>query len=227
MTTLWAYMTDFFGNPDSWRGTDGIPNRLIEHAYYTGLALALSVALAFPIGLWTGHSGRGGAALTALANAARALPTYGVLVLLVVMMGIGLVPVLIPLVALAIPPILLNTHEGIRAVSPELTDAARGMGMTGWQVLSKAELPVALPFILVGMRTAGVQIVATATIAAAVSFGGVGRLIVDGLARRDFTLVVGGGVLAAVAALTVLVLFAGLRRFLVSPGLRPDSKSGH
>ncbi|AEF40527.1 ABC transporter permease [Hoyosella subflava] len=227
MTTLWFYFTDFLSNPESWRGTDGIPNRMMEHALYTILALVISIALAFPVGLWTGHSGRGGAALTAIANSARALPTYGVLVLLVVMMGIGLVPVLIPLVALAIPPILLNTHEGIRAVSPQLTDAARGMGMTGSQVLLRAELPVALPFILVGMRTAAVQIVATATIAAAVSFGGVGRLIVDGLARRDFTLVVGGGILAAVAALIVLAFFAALRRFLVSPGLRAHAKGGH
>ncbi|MCW4352990.1 ABC transporter permease subunit [Hoyosella sp. YIM 151337] len=227
MTTLWFYLTDFFGDPANWRGTDGIPNRLAQHAYYTVLALVLSVLLAFPLGLAAGHSGRGGTTLTALANAARALPTYGVLVLLVVLMGIGLVPVLIPLVALAVPPILLNTYEGIRAVSPALTDAARGMGMTGWQVLTRAELPTALPFILVGMRTAAVQIVATATIAAAVSFGGVGRLIVDGLARRDFTLVVGGGALAALAALVVLGVFAALRRLLVSPGLRGDTKAGH
>ncbi|GGC56791.1 ABC transporter permease [Hoyosella rhizosphaerae] len=220
MTTLWFYLTDFFANPDSWTGTNGIPNRMFEHFTYTILALIVAIAIAFPLGLWTGHTGRGGFLLSTLANAARALPTYGVLVLLVVTMGMGLVPVLIPLVALAIPPILLNTYEGIRSIDRALPDAARGMGMSGLQVLVKAELPVAMPLILVGMRTAAVQIVATATIAAAVSFGGVGRLIVDGLARRDFTLVVGGGVLAAFAALLILAVFAVLQRVLISDGLR-------
>ena len=139
----------------------------------------LTLLLALPLGLWTGHTGRGGILMTLLANAARALPTYGLLVLLVVLYGIGLVPILVPLVALAVPPVLLNSYEGIRGVDPALTDAARGMGMTRMQVLLRAQLPVALPLILVGMRTAAVQIVATATIAASVSFGGVGRPIVD------------------------------------------------
>jgi osmoprotectant transport system permease protein len=219
MTTLLEYLWQFFSNPESWRGPDGIPNRLEEHFGYSLLALAASVAVALPLGLWTGHTGRGGALVTLLANSARALPTYGLLVLLVVWLGIGLGPVLIPLVALAVPPILLNTYEGIRAVDPRLTDAALGMGMTRKQVLLQAQMPVALPLILVGVRTAAVQIVATATIAAAVSFGGVGRLIIDGLARREYVLVVGGAALAAFCALVMLAVFAVLRRVLVSPGV--------
>lgn len=220
MTTLLHYLGEYFGTSANWTGPGGIPTRLREHFGYTLLALALAFVIAFPLGLWTGHTGRGGAVVTLVANSARALPTYGLLVLLVVLSGIGLVPVLIPLLALAIPPILLNTYEGIRGVDPALTDAARGMGMTRPQVLFRAQLPVALPLILVGTRTAAVQIVATATIAAAVSFGGVGRPIVDGLARNDYTLVVGGAALAAVCSLVVLAVFAALRRLLVSPGLR-------
>ncbi|WP_068163976.1 ABC transporter permease [Rhodococcus phenolicus] len=220
MTTLLHYLSEYFGSAANWTGPGGIPTRIREHVGYTLLALVLAFAVAFPLGLWTGHTGRGGAVVTLVANSARALPTYGLLVLLVVLSGIGLVPVLIPLLALAIPPILLNTYEGIRGVDPALTDAARGMGMTRRQVLLGAQLPVALPLILVGTRTAAVQIVATATIAAAVSFGGVGRPIVDGLARSDYALVVGGAALAALCSLVVLGIFAVLRRVLVSPGLR-------
>lgn len=220
MTTLLHYLTEYFGTAANWSGAGGIPARLLEHFGYTLLALVLAIAVAFPLGLWTGHTGRGGILVTLVANSARALPTYGLLVLLVVLYGIGLVPIMVPLVALAVPPILLNTYEGIRGVDPALTDAARGMGMTRVQMLLRAQLPVALPLILVGMRTGAVQIVATATIAAAVSFGGVGRPIVDGLARSDYTLVVGGAALAAACSIVVLAVFAVVRRVLVSPGLR-------
>ncbi len=223
MTTLWHYLVEYFGDAANWSGPSGIPARLLEHFGYTLLAFLLTVLLAFPLGLWTGHTGRGGVLMTLVANAARALPTYGLLVLLVVLYGIGLVPVLVPLVALAVPPVLLNSYEGIRNVDPALTDAARGMGMTRVQVLLRAQLPVAMPLILVGMRTAAVQIVATATIAASVSFGGVGRPIVDGLARSNYALVVGGAALAAGCSLIVLGIFAVLRRVLVSEGLRSAS----
>ncbi|MBF4480409.1 osmoprotectant transport system permease protein [Rhodococcus rhodochrous J3] len=220
MTTLLHYLAEYFGDAANWSGASGIPTRLAQHFGYTLLAFVISVLLALPIGLWTGHTGRGGVLVSLTANAARALPTYGLLVLLVVLYGIGLVPVMVPLVALAIPPILLNSYEGIRGVDPALTDAARGMGMTSSQILLRAQLPVALPLILVGLRTAAVQIVATATIAAAVSFGGVGRPIVDGLARSDYALVVGGAALAGICSLVILALFAVLGQVLVSPGVR-------
>ncbi|MEU5841345.1 ABC transporter permease [Rhodococcus sp. NPDC047139] len=220
MTTLLHHLAEYFGNAANWSGPSGIPVRLVQHFGYTMLAFTISVVLALPLGLWTGHTGRGGVLVSLMANSARALPTYGLLVLLVVLTGIGLVPVLVPLVALAVPPILLNSYEGIRGVDPALTDAARGMGMTPSQILMRAQLPVALPLVLGGMRTAAVQIVATATIAASVSFGGVGRPIVDGLARSDYALVVGGAVLAAVCSLLVLAIFAALGRLLFSPGVR-------
>jgi osmoprotectant transport system permease protein len=153
-------------------------------------------------------------------NAARSLPTLGLLTLTVVVFGIGLTPVLVPLVALAIPPILVNTYEGIRQVDADLTDAARCMGMTGRQVLAQVELPVALPLILLGLRTSAIQIVSTATIAAYVGLGGLGRFIVDGLERREYDQMAGGAVLAVAFVLLVEAAFVLLARVTVAQGVR-------
>ncbi|MBF9068453.1 ABC transporter permease subunit [Streptacidiphilus sp. NEAU-YB345] len=176
--------------------------------------------IALPIGLITGHTGRGGNALAALATAARALPSFGLLVLLTILMGLGLTPVMVPLVALAVPPILVTTYEAMRGVDPSLVDAAKGMGMPRSRVLWQVELPVALPLILSGIRSAAIQIVSTATIAAYVSFGGLGRYIVDGLAQLRYEKVVGGAALVAALALVTLGVFWALGRVLVSPGVR-------
>ena len=158
--------------------------------------------------------------MSVLAVTARALPTFGVLVLLTVLMGIGFAPVAIPLTALAVPPILLATHVGIRGVDPAVVDAARGVGMRPRQILFQVEIPAALPSILNGLRSATVQIVATATIAAFVSFGGLGRYIADGLSEYDYAQVVGGAVIVALLSIVVLGLFAVIARFAVSPGIR-------
>jgi osmoprotectant transport system permease protein len=120
--------------------------------------------------------------------------------------------VLVALIALAIPPILVNTFEGIRNVDADVVDAAQGVGMTGWQVLRKVEVPIAGPLIVLGLRTAAIQIVSTATIAAYVSLGGLGRFIIDGLARRDYQLVAGGAVLVALLAVVTQIGFALLQR---------------
>ncbi|MFI6579328.1 ABC transporter permease [Nocardiopsis sp. NPDC050513] len=215
----------WFADPAQWSGDAGIPARLGEHVYYSVLALVLSSLVAVPLGLLTGHTGVGGFATTSLANFARALPTIGVLFLVVLFAGIGLVPVVCALVALAVPPILVNTHEGVRGVEPRLRDAALGMGMRGREVLLGLELPVAAPLILIGMRTAAVQVVATATIAAYVGVGGLGRYIVDGQARQDLTMMLGGSVLVVALAVATTLLFAGLRRLLVAPGLRAETAS--
>lgn len=210
----------WFSDPAQWSGPAGIPVRLAEHAGYSALALLLAALVAIPVGLVTGHTGRGGFLTASLANVARALPTIGVLMLVVLAAGIGLVPVMAALVALAVPPVMVNTHEGVRGVDPQLRDAARGMGMRGAQVLLRLELPVALPLILLGLRTAAIQVVSTATIAAYVGIGGLGRFIVDGQARRQFDMVVGGSLLVVVLAVLVTALFFLLRRILVAPGLR-------
>jgi osmoprotectant transport system permease protein len=207
-------------SPAQWSGVDGIPARLGEHLYYSGVALVVAVVIAVPLGLLIGHTNRGGFLVVNSANAARALPTTGVLLLVVTLAGIGFLPVLIPLVALAIPPILVNTYEGIRQVEPELVDASRGVGLRERQVLGSVEIPVALPLILLGVRTAALQIVSTATIAAYVGLGGLGRYIFDGLARQEYQTVIGGAILVVALALLTELLFVGVQRLLVSPGLR-------
>ncbi|WP_017610786.1 ABC transporter permease [Nocardiopsis xinjiangensis] len=216
----------WFADPGQWSGPGGIPARTAEHLRYSLLGLLISAALAVPIGLVTGHTGIGGFATASLANFARALPTIGVLFLIVLLAGIGLVPVVIALVALAVPPILVNTHEGVRQVEPALKDAALGMGMRGHEVLMRLELPVAVPLVINGMRTAAVQVVATATIAAYVGVGGLGRYIVDGQARQDLTMMLGGSLLVVFLAVLTTLLFAGLSRLLVAPGLRSLAAAG-
>ncbi|MFH9662120.1 ABC transporter permease [Streptomyces sp. NPDC017248] len=210
----------FFGDGAHWHGYDGIPTRFAEHVGYSLEALLIAAAIGLPVGLLTGHTGRGGNALALLATAGRALPSFGLLVLMFMWIGIGLLPVMIPLVVLAVPPILVTTYEAIRSVDPSPVDAARGMGMPETRVLFQVEVPVALPLILGGLRTAAIQIVSTATIAAYVSLGGLGRYIIDGLYQRDYEKVVGGATLVAGLALVTLAVFWAAARFTVSPGVR-------
>ena len=218
------YLDLFYSTGANWSGANGIPQRLWEHVQYTLLALAIATAIGLPIGLVTGHTGRGGNALAFVATAARALPSFGLLVLLTLLMGLGLTPVMVPLVALAVPPILVTSYEAVRSVDRSLVDAARGMGMGPARVLFQVELPVALPLILSGMRSAAVQIVSTATIAAYVAFGGLGRYIVDGLYQENYAKVVGGATLVAGLALVTLGLFWLAGRVFVSPGVRRSAR---
>ncbi|MBB6170383.1 osmoprotectant transport system permease protein [Nocardiopsis mwathae] len=214
------WILEWLAQPENWAGPGGIPVRFAEHVGYSALALLLSAAIAVPLGLLTGHTGRGGFLVASLANFARALPTIGVLFLVVLLVGIGLLPVMVALVALAVPPILVNTYEGVRNVDPQLKDAARGMGMRGREVLLRLEVPVALPLILLGLRTSAIQVISTATIAAYVGIGGLGRFIVDGQARQELPMMLGGSLLVVVLALLVTALFGLLGRVLVAPGLR-------
>lgn len=225
MSTFLAFFLHWLTSPAQWSGPDGVPARVSEHLYYTIVALIIAAVLALPVGLYTGHTGRGGFLAASVANFARALPTIGLLVIIVQGMGIGLVPPLIVLVALAVPPVLINTYEGIRGVDAELKDAARGVGMTGREVLFRVELPAAMPLILLGLRTAAIQIVATATVAAYVGLGGLGRFIFDGLSRQDYQALAGGTVFAVLLALAVSLVFMLLRRLLVPRGVRLQEKA--
>jgi osmoprotectant transport system permease protein len=220
LNATWGWLSD----PANWEGAGGIPNRLVEHLDYVVRSLLVAALIALPLGLLIGHTGRGGFAVTTVANAFRALPTLGVVIIVVLTVGLGIWPVLIALTVLAIPSILVNTYEGIRNVDADLKDAARGMGMTGRQVLVQLELPVAMPLILIGVRTAAIVTVSTATIAAYVGLGGFGRYIIDGLAVRAFdTEVAGGAILVVVLALLVGAVFIALRRVLVPAGVRHQS----
>ncbi|MFH0516112.1 ABC transporter permease [Streptomyces sp. M41] len=215
-----SHISAFFADSAHWQGYDGIPTRVGEHVQYTLMALGIAAAVGLPLGLLTGHTGRGGHALGLIATSARALPSFGLMVLMFILLGLGLAPVMIPLVVLAVPPILVTTNEAMRSVDPAPVDAARGMGMAETGILFRVELPVALPLILSGLRSAAIQIVSTATIAAYVSFGGLGRYIIDGLYQRNYEKVVGGATLVAAMALVTLAVFWLLGRLTVSPGVR-------
>ncbi len=221
-----SWLADFFGDPANWAGPYGIPVRLAEHAGFCALALGLAALVAVPLGLLAGHTGRGVHLVTFTANAARALPTLGLLVLVMLLAGVGTLPVLVPLVALAVPPILVNTCEGVRGVDPDLLDAAYGMGLRGHQVLLRVRTPVALPLILLGLRLAAIQVVATATVAAYVGLGGLGRFIIDGLATRDYPQTLGGATLVVLLALAVQAAFTGVERVAVSKGVSRRVRGG-
>ncbi|MEU9451370.1 ABC transporter permease [Streptomyces sp. NPDC048277] len=210
----------FFSDSSHWHGYDGIPTRVWEHIQYSLEALAYAAVIGLPVGLVTGHYGRGGNTLALIATAGRALPSFGLLVLMFIWLGFGMLPVMIPLVILAVPPILVTTYEAMRSVDPSPVDAARGMGMPEPRILFQVELPVALPLILSGLRSAAIQIVSTATIAAYVSLGGLGRYIIDGLYQKNYEKVVGGATLVAVMALATLGIFWAVQRLTVSPGVR-------
>jgi osmoprotectant transport system permease protein len=221
---VWHWLTD----SNNWHKNfldPGIPTRLLEHLQYTGLAILVAALLAVPLGTYIGHTGHGSFLVVGIANSFRALPELGLLILLVLAMGIALAveASTIALVALGIPPLLAGTYAGIRNVDREVVDAARGMGMSGWQVIWKVELPIALPLILGGLRAATLQVIATATIAAYVSLGGLGRYVLDGQsfgAAEGYTMMAGGAVLIAALAISVELILAGVQRLAVSPGLR-------
>ncbi|NKX53712.1 ABC transporter permease [Arthrobacter mobilis] len=215
----------WFADPAHWAGPEGVPARLGEHLYYSALTLGLAAAVAVPLGLYVGHTGRGRVAAIAAAGALRALPTLGLLTLFVILLGIGLMPPVYALVILTIPPLLAGTYAGIAAVDRQLVDAARGLGMTEWQILTKVELPNALPVLLGGIRAAVLQVIATVAVVAYINLGGLGRFLIDGLAVRDPVRLVAGAILIAVLALAVDGLLALVQRFALPPGLK-TSRSG-
>ena len=219
----------YFGwlfDPANWTGSGGVPARLVEHLGYVALAMIIALVVALPVGAWVGHTGRGGFLVVGSANALRALPTLGVLILLVTPFGLSIIGPLIALVVLAVPPLLAGTYAGVRNVDPAVVDAARGMGMRGGEVLWRVELPNALPLIIGGVRSAVLQVISTATIAAYVGLGGLGRYIFDGLAQRDFPQMIGGSLLVALLAIVVDLLLVALQKVVVSPGLQAVPRSG-
>ncbi|MEU4159518.1 ABC transporter permease subunit [Actinoplanes sp. NPDC026670] len=213
-----SYLTD----PAHWdlAATGSIPNLILSHLGYTAMALLLGAIIALPVGLYIGHTGKGSFIAINAGNAGRSLPTLGLLMLMVTLLGLGLLPVLIALTVLVIPPILTSAYAGMRNLDQRVVDAARGMGMRPWQVLTRVELPMALPIMLSGFRNAALQVVATATVAAAVGLGGLGRLLIDGLAVNDYSRVLAGAIVVAALAVLVDLFLALIQRLIVSPGLK-------
>jgi osmoprotectant transport system permease protein len=192
----------------NWGGNARLAARIGEHLQYTVVAVAVAALIAIPIGMLVGHTGRGTFVVVTGVNALRALPTLGVLLLGVLLWGLGLIPPTVALMLLAIPPLLAGTYAGIANVEPAVVDAARSMGMTEIRVLFKVELPNALPLILGGLRSATLQVVATATVAAYASLGGLGRYLIDGIKVRQFQIALVGALMVTVLALVLDALLA-------------------
>ncbi|MER6078331.1 ABC transporter permease [Streptomyces sp. NPDC001833] len=213
MNTLadaWAWLTD----SAHWAGDDGIGHRLLQHLVLTVVCLVISCLIALPVALVLGHLGKGGALAVNISNVGRAVPTFAVLVLLLLtpIGSWGEGPTVVALVLFAVPPLLTNAYVGMREVDRGIVHAARGMGMTGRQMLFHVELPLSLPMVLTGVRIAAVQLVATATIAALAGGGGLGRIITAGFNLASTPMVVAGAVLVAVFALLVEGVFELLER---------------
>jgi osmoprotectant transport system permease protein len=200
-----------------------MPHRVWEHLTMCLAALVTAGVIALPVGLFLGHTGRGGALAINISNLGRAVPSFAIIVLAAQWFEeIGAKPAFIALVALAIPPMVTNTLTAVAGVDPEVRESAVGMGLTGPQVLARVEVPMGMPLIMAGVRTSGVQIVATATLAALVGWGGLGRYIIDGLATRDFVEVFAGAFAVAVLSILAEVALGAVQRVLVPRGLRAD-----
>ncbi len=229
----------FFADAANWQSETGIPNRLIEHITISLLAVLTASAIALPLGFYIGHTGRLQLLGINIANIGRAVPSYAVMVMLLpVMLGLAPVlgydprlglrffPIFLAMVLLAIPPILVATYAGLQSVDRELTESSRGMGLTERQILMQVELPLALPVLIGGFRVALLQVIATATIGAYLGGGGLGRYIIDGIARRDDGMLYAGVVLVAVLAIGTDVVLSWLQRRLTPRGVRIATDPG-
>lgn len=210
----------WYTNGSHWRGPNGIPALLWDTLKISGEAVLIALAVCLPLALVLGHTGRGGFLAINVTNVGRALPAIAVLVIGVQLLGIGEPPALLTLVVLSLPPIVTNTYTAVRQVDPDSVDAARGMGMTGSQVLLRVELPASLPLIAAGVRTAAVQAVATVTLAAYVSYTCLGSLIIQGISVNDHVEIVAGSLLVVALALLTEVALAWLQRAVTPAGVK-------
>lgn len=205
---------EWFLDPAHWSGPDGVPVRFAQHLAISAAALALALVVAVPLGVLLGHVGRGGVLAVNVGNVGRAVPTFGVLVILASWepVGVGDLAAVLALAVFAVPPLLTNAYVGMRGVDADVKEAARGMGMTRGQLVRRVELPLALPLLAAGVRTATVQVVATATLAALVAGGGLGRFIVDGYGRLDYPMMLAGALMLAVLSMLTELGLARLER---------------
>jgi osmoprotectant transport system permease protein len=226
LTETIAWLT----NADNWAGPNGIPVRLLEHVQLSLVVMVIAIAIALPAGLYIGHSGRGATVAVGLANIGRAVPTFAMMGILLPFTqaidpanGFGLYPTVLAMIILAIPPILVNAYTGVAEVDRDLVEAARGMGFRGSQILRGVEIPVALPVILGGIRSASVQVIATTTLGAILGIGGLGRFIVDGIAQNDDGQLYGGVVLVAGLAMLSEIVLSQFQRIASAPAAGPRS----
>jgi len=218
----------WFTDPAHYQGVDAIQTRILEHLEVSGLAVLMGILVALPLGLYLGHTGRFAFVAVNVANIGRAIPSLAAIALAIpiagtllgVQNGLGFWPTFLALIPLAVPPILTNAYVAVRGVDRDVIEAARGMGVSEAGILRRIEVPLALPLILAGIRTAAVNVIATATLGALVAFGGLGRYIVDGLALQEYDRLFAGALLVAVLAIAVEVALSTFERAAVSPGIR-------
>jgi osmoprotectant transport system permease protein len=219
-------VVDWFSDSANWEGQRGIVHQLFEHVRMSGVATVAACLLALPPAVWLGHRRRFGTAAINVSNIGRALPSFAILVLGTQAFGLLEYPIIgsfttfLALVALAVPPLVTNGYVAVAEVPDDLRDAARGMGMSEVEVLRRVELPVAAPLLMAGVRTAAVQVVATATIAAFVGAGGLGRFIIDGRAINDQAEVFAGALLVALLSLLTEGGLALVQSAVTPRGLR-------
>jgi osmoprotectant transport system permease protein len=223
----------WFADPANWTGAQSVPVRLLEHVEIAFAAVAIATLIGLPIGLYIGHTGRYATFAINLANIGRAVPSYALMAAILPLslalaptlgyspkVGLSIIPILLAMILLAIPPILVNAYAGLRGVDRDLVESGRGMGMTERQILVRLELPLAMPIIIGGLRTATLQVIATATIGAILSYGGLGRFIIDGLARSEPEQIFAGAILVALLALGVDAVLSLVQRALTPRALR-------
>ena len=215
-----ASVVEWLLDPVQWSGPDGIPTRLIEHVRISGEAVLLGAVIALPLGIILGHYGRFGNLAISVSNVGRAVPSFGILIIAFQLWGLGDAPVILALTALAIPPMVTNSFVAMTEVDKDIKDAARGMGYRELVQLLRVELPLAVPLLMAGIRTSAVQVVATATLAAYIGGGGLGRFIVDGYATQIYQEVFAGAVLVAVLALATELSLSAVERLLTPRGIR-------
>ncbi len=223
---VWESIREFLADPATWSGPGSIWARLAEHILVSIAAVVIAAVLVLPMAVWLGHVRKGSDIATAVVNIGRAVPSFGILAIafmLLVQIGEGIRKpwaVLITLVLLAAPPMFTNTVAGIQTVEAWTLESARGMGLTEGEVLRRVELPLSMPLIMEGVRIAFVQVIATATLGALVSWGGLGRFIVDGFAQQDMGQLIVGAVLVGVLAIVAELGFSAVQRATTPRGLR-------
>jgi osmoprotectant transport system permease protein len=214
----------WLNDPLNWTNPGGLFDRLIEHLQITFWAVLIACAIGWPLGVWFGHRGRGGGPAISIANITLAIPTLALLTILpLTPLGFGKPPVIVALAVFAVPPLLANAHTGVRSIDPETLEAAKGMGLSGRQVLWRVELPLSVPYLAAGLRTATVQVVATTALAAFVNGGGLGEIISAGFGlgiNVGGGEIVGGGIVVAFLAFAFEIGLAGVQRLVTPRPLR-------
>jgi osmoprotectant transport system permease protein len=206
-------------DPANYGGSNGIDTRTGEHLALSGLILLIAVVIAVPFGYFIGHTGRGRGIIVPLSGGVRALPTLGLLILVALNLGVGLVAPVVALVVLAVPSILAGAYSGFEAVDRRVIDAARAVGMTEWQILTRVEIPLGLPLLIGGLRSASLQVIATATLADYVGAGGLGHFLFLGVQTNNYSMVLGGSIVVIVLAFASEGLFAVIQRLVVPAGV--------